>query len=523
MLKKILITTILFSIFVNPVLAITYSPTEIPISEPEIVNPLRGLYKNGTELVALPTKALNSYGRYAWSDIEKGLDTYDFSVLDKDIDLAIANGQKFGFRIRSMKSKTSGVAYVPTYLANDQYGWYTSTSTFIPDWNNPYFLERVEKLLNAISKHYDDKGYTKNISWVEIGMYGQYGEWALSSIYPSTCDATLPYVGAVDCYASDASLNRIIDAHFKAFPNTRKIMMAKTKASAVVYALSKSPEVGWRVDCLGQQGYFDFPTNGNYTSAWTVMQDRWKTAPVVVEYCTNGVLDSSDPNQDDARAQIEKFHISTIANYNIALTTENTADKFMMNGKLAGYRFNLQSLVLPDNLMPGQSFNIETKWFNKGVAPIYEPWDVYLQFRDSSSNTVVWEAKLGVSLKGILPNTQTPTSFQENLTIPASLNPGNYLLSVVIKDPANIYKPLKLANSGLNPDSSYALGSIKIGSTSASSPAPTPKPWTTLAADYTSWFTHYLQSVSGFINGDFSENGTVDGIDYMLWVSQYSK
>lgn len=54
-------------------------------------------------------------------------------------------------------------------------------------------------------------------------------------------------------------------------------------------------------------------------------------------------------------------------------------------------------------------------------------------------------------------------------------------------------------------------------------PASTPKPWTTMATDYAAWLSHYLQSAIGFANGDYSENGVVDGIDYMLWVNNYGK
>ncbi len=57
----------------------------------------------------------------------------------------------------------------------------------------------------------------------------------------------------------------------------------------------------------------------------------------------------------------------------------------------------------------------------------------------------------------------------------------------------------------------------------ASSPTPTPKPWTTLTTDYANWLSYYLQSVRGFAKGDFNENGKVDGIDYMLWVNNYGK
>ncbi len=52
-------------------------------------------------------------------------------------------------------------------------------------------------------------------------------------------------------------------------------------------------------------------------------------------------------------------------------------------------------------------------------------------------------------------------------------------------------------------------------------PSPTPMPWTTIEADYSTWLSHYLQQLTGFANGDFSNNGIVDGVDYLLWAIKY--
>ncbi len=441
-----------FSGFVS---AKTYLPVRIDITAAELPSPMRGLYKNGTE-IAPSSSSPDAYGRYVWSDLESSIDTYDFSVIDRDIIKAISEGRKFSFRIRVMKSKTSGTSYVPKYLTNDQYGWYSGT-TFIPDWNNDYFIARTEKLLTAFGKHLDDMNYTKHINWVEIGIYGQYGEWALSSIYPSSCPLE-PYPGSSDCEASDSNLQKIVDIHFRAFPNIRKVMMAKTRANLVSYALSKSVDVGWRVDCLGRPGYFNFPTQTNYATAWAIMQDRWKTAPVVVEYCTDGTLDASDPSQDDAKKQIENFHISAIANYNLVLSSDNTMEKYILNGKIAGYRIVPTIFEFPDYLS-SSTLNIKSSWLNLGNAPLYEPWDIYYQLRNAQ-NTVVWEGKSNMKLKGFLPNSTTPTTVNDVFSINTGLSSGSYKLILIIKDPKVVRKPLPIAITGVLSDGGYELGTI---------------------------------------------------------------
>lgn len=498
------------------------APTIIPYSAPEIVNPSRGLFKNGTALVELPSPMQDAYGRYAWSDIEKTIDTYDFTVIDKDIDQAILNGQRFAFRIRSMKSKTSGKSFVPEYLANDSYGWF-SNGTFIPDWNNDYYLSRVDKLLYSINQHFISKGYLKHISWVEIGMYGQYGEWSLSGIYPSTCNATIPYVGSPDCYASDANLNRIIDMHFNNFPTIRKIMMAKTRANPVVYALSKSSDVGWRVDCLGQSGYFDFPTNPNFAESWAIMENRWKTAPVVVEYCTDGNLDFADPAKDDAKNHIEKFHISSIANYNIALTAENTAEKFIQNAKLAGYRIGLNK-VQYGSPIPNSEFSINTTWTNYGNAPIYDSWDVYFMLKDTTGN-IVWQVKSSSIIKGLLPNLNSPYSVADKYVFPGNIISGKYKLLVFIKDPQNLRKPLSLAIEGKQADGAYILAEIDVssgGQNQVFNNADQEPDGDVDYIDFNSFVSNFgLSGIVGWIRSDIIKDGTVNIFDFNKLISNF--
>lgn len=78
-----------------------------------------------------------------------------------------------------------------------------------------------------------------------------------------------------------------------------------------------------------------------------------------------------------------------------------------------------------------------------------------------------------------------------------------------------------LGNSRIAP---MDVGAMEYGSTNPSmTPSPSPKPWTTMESDLSAWISHYLQSVTNFIYGDFSENGFVDGIDYMLWANNYGK
>jgi len=41
-------------------------------------------------------------------------------------------------------------------------------------------------------------------------------------------------------------------------------------------------------------------------------------------------------------------------------------------------------------------------------------------------------------------------------------------------------------------------------------------------ADYAIWVTNYNKNLSGASNGDFNSNGKVDGIDFIIWLKNYT-
>jgi hypothetical protein len=314
--KVALTTVIVFQLSVGAAAApeaaafppVTLQPTPISLEDPELVNPGRGFYRwRGVEIVPVPEPAYDEYDRFFWHDpenpeesIETYSGVYNFSRIDNALSAAASRGHKFAFRIRTMANKRSGKRYVPDYLADC--GW-NYRGTFIPDWNSACFLDNAARLMNALGARYNND---PRVAWMDIGLYGEWGEWALSEeTYTAAPQGT--------SMATDESLTRIIDMQVNAFPNVRKVMMAKTRASAVIHALSRSDQIGWRVDCFARNGYFNFHSHPDHLPAWDLMQDRWKTAPVIVEFCTDNVsLSNSTPLK-----QVQEFHISLIGNGNI--------------------------------------------------------------------------------------------------------------------------------------------------------------------------------------------------------------
>lgn len=116
--------------------------------------------------------------------------------------------------------------------------------------------------------------------------------------------------------------------------------------------------------------------------------------------------------------------------------------------------------------------------------------------------------------RGLSSYSQTTGGF-ENVTVTNNTFSNSYDAAIGSIPGTNIVTSPNIVNT-INPVPTPTIVPI-------SSISPSPKPWTNLENDYSIWSTNYLKSISGFISGDFSENGIVDGVDYVLWLLNYAK
>jgi hypothetical protein len=483
---------------------VTTTLTPVPLTSAEIMNPQRGYYQWApTVTVPQPAEMDDAYGRYAWKDLEPVKDQYNFSLIDNAIATAVSKGQKFAFRIRDLKGPTSGVA-VPDYIISEHLAWAFS-STYIPDWSNPLYQDRVKKLVAALSVKYNGNPH---IAWIDMGMFGQYGEWSLGGVDYSQAPA-----GVV--FPDDLVRRGVVDMWVNTFPDTHLVMMAKTSAvnaslypgGPVYYALAKTMPhypIGWRVDCLGRNGYFDFPTNSAYQKQWSLMQDRWKIAPVVVEFCT-------DSDVTAATTQVHDFHISSVGNGNLpswSTYTDAVKAQYGELGKGAGYRYAVTSFRVPSSISTGTTFTVDTTWINQGNAPAYEPWDINIQLLSSADKSVVWQSKLSIDLKTILDS--SAHTFSQSFTLPSTLPQSSYIWAIRITDPRGTRQPMHIANTNtLLPTGAYTFSNVQVGVGTVT--GDTDGDRDVDMVDYQNLVTNFGQAYPA---ADFNGNGKVDIYDY---------
>jgi len=446
--------------------------TAIPVASDDSINPLRGYYRwQNQELVPQAAPARDAYRRYYWKDLEASEGQYNFSAILNDLATARSQGRKFAFRLRMMAGYDDNVVYAPAYIVNNANcqagcGFWADTDTtvpgqtFIPDWNDPWLQQRSRALLTALAAALGPN--IADIAWIDVGMYGQYGEWALrSSAYAS------PPAGITS--ATDASKREFAKMHFDAFPNQQHVMFIPySNKDALTYGLLEqtitSRPVGLRADCLSRYGYFDQWTNR--PAEWAAFANQWQKAPFVSEFCP---FTSGDPqnNPATARQQAAAFHITLFSNGNFetsrpdaerwgALTAAEQNDLLMM-ARESGYRYVVASSTV--NLTAGGALTLTTMLRNDGSAPAYETWQVNAELVNSSG-AVAWTGQMPANLKSLL-GSGASASYQGSWSLPA-LPTGDYTLRLAARDlSASPRAPLKWAISERAADGTLAVATLR--------------------------------------------------------------
>lgn len=426
---------------------VTFIPSPMPISSPELTNPWRGAYKWYDEpgLPGWPTQ--ESYVRYTWRGIEPSEGQYDFSEIDRELALAQARHGKFGLRI--MPALVDNVA-VPDYLMElmPHGKWVTNTfsgkTAYEPDWNDSHYMARAEALIQALGERYNND---PRLGWVDIFPYGDWGEWHTLG-FPST----IPPM-------SESNQRRLVDANIRAFSH-KKLVMFTLSPSTLTYALSRSPNIGIRIDCLGEP---DMGRAVENLKQVPLAQQRWKTAPVIFEFC-------KDANFQQALEQVKIYHGAMVSNGNIYpyenySSTEQQYLKQVFS--TSGYRFVLNRMTLPSKIEINTQFAITTQWSNVNVTPAYNPWEIYIRLQ-KSTGAIVWQGKSNLNLEKLLPTENqttginTPITVTDTFKLPKTIPAGKYSVSIQILDPDNYFDPLNLAIQGRKTDGSYTLGMINV-------------------------------------------------------------
>ena len=284
--------------------------------------------------------------------------------------------------------------------------------------------------MGELGRRYDGD---PRMGWVDVGGYGSWGEWHVSSGEE----------------ISDANAARVVRAVVRAFPRSHVVINAMTPRF-VLAALRAHPRLGLRVDCLGEVDMF------STLATSPEMQRRWKTAPVLSEWCGSWTTSTTRGAQ-----QVRDYHISMTSSGNLkvpyAQMTAAQQEGFTDAARSAGYRYEIRTVTVPQKAARASRITVVWRWRNVGSAPTYDPWDVELRVHDEDG-TVVATRTLDLDLRTLLPGRQTVRS---SIRLP-KVAPGRYDLSVAVTDPDRYLAPMNLAVQGRRADGSYEIGHLRI-------------------------------------------------------------
>jgi hypothetical protein len=304
------------------------------------------------------------YLRLPWSFLEPSEGQYDWSVLDTPAQRWIAKGKRVALRISCCESwmRYATPEWVQQAGAKGHNftvgkGVDENGPFWEPVYDDPVFLDKLERFLSVLAKHYDGNPH---VAFIDVGSYGVWGEghcWASTKL-------------EID----DAVKQQHIDLYVKHFPRTLLAVSddfigpGNRVAHHPLTDRMLAQGVTLRDDSICVQP----PPNSWFHAE--LAQSFWPKLPVVLEHEHYGPSVQRGAWGDGSllAQAVEEYHASymSIHWWPREFLEANRAVIGRINQRL-GYRLQLRKLSWPRQITLGQPFTVEATWANAGVAPCY--------------------------------------------------------------------------------------------------------------------------------------------------------
>jgi hypothetical protein len=364
-------------------------------------NPLRGwvAWWENKEIPPQPCSLVFAYQR--WKDVEPREGQYRFEAWDQEnLRWWWDHGFDVILRLELDYPRKEALADIPDYvLARNRGTWYDKKEIgqgYSPDYDDPYLLERLEKLIAAWGAHYEGQ---PQVPVIQHGIIGHWGEW---HTWPEG-SGKMP---------SEETTGRIVKALKKALPRKYLQIRYHNKWSA------GDARVGFHDDCWGE---LTSCTDGNWCTKFNLelfnLGNRWKTAPNGGEFCDpSRFLVGSESDFQKALKEVRDFHASWLGPA-AGCCDKAPSGRLSEMEKALGYRFVVEEAIFDDETKPGQPWRIQFRVRNAGSAPFYFPWKPELALLDDKGEEL-WTAVLGADPMAWLPGQLTEV---EESVIPSPL------------------------------------------------------------------------------------------------------
>lgn len=448
--------------------------------------------------VRVSPHSANAMIRVGWDAYETRLGEYHFEKMDATFERCLKFGQKLniGCFVTSnagTKQKIDGAfCCYPAYVheAMQRSGqkdgvnelWLSKQKHWEPNFENPYFFERYDALLQAFAA-YLERPVTvdgkmvprkKLIRCIEMRHFGFWGEGAYpKELLPSNSECLIRYADAFARHFPDIRLvvptngmrfspayDALKDYHFRLLTMTNRVGVAgnfrdnwgdnEKRYQALYYAGNRYEKDGAKM--------------------FELIRDRWKAAPLVGEPGRWGpTADGFHPywNLCDQAAYL---HPAVVRNCNVSTGRSATSpsDYSILNDPkaleafhrfyaLIGFRYLVSEAHVTRR---GDRLKIQTGWKNIGLTPTYDAWKVRYFIEDGAGKEI-WSGTSALDLRTVMPDPNVAPGSLEGSTAVQDDRfqnvPKGGRLWLQIVDPDGISPPLALSVKGRNAKGAYCL------------------------------------------------------------------
>ena len=395
------------------------------------------------------------YVRFHWKSLEPEEGKYNWEPIDKEIARAEKLGIPFSFRVMCASAHSATPYASPEWVfkkrgakfamfKNDPNGDSSTGDTkferVTPIFEDPVFIKLHERFIKALAERYDGD---PRISTIDIGSYGNWGEW-------HTYRLGIP--------KPDPKIRKIYaDMYLDNFKKTPLVFMSDDHTT-LEYALGKGkefPKVGIRRDGVGGYWHYQNWIGSKKYSRIPQMGDIWKTRPVLLEFIANAAK-----QKEWSMKRAVDFVISNHAclfNENWQLSQMNDEEKaeFRRLAKDIGAR------ICPRHSraeLSGSNLAVSLDLLNFGNCPIYLPYELVYELRNPDGKvaaTFVSKADPAKWLPGEI-------SLSDEFALPKNLQEGKYELVARLAHKYKIFRDFKFAAKESNPDGSVTLAEISL-------------------------------------------------------------
>ncbi|KPK84907.1 MAG: hypothetical protein AMJ81_04515 [Phycisphaerae bacterium SM23_33] len=389
----------------------------------------------------LPTTV--AYCRWFWRLMEPQRGRYDFSMIDRSLQVCDERGQTLAVRLMA-----HGSAHQPQVP-----DWYAQSCPMTenrqkrvpfmgPVYDAPEYFEHWGRFVREFAARYDEHPLLETIDVTYIGPWGE---------------------GAGEC--SPPQCRRFAELWAEAFVHTPRLGMIGGEQMKAAIATG----AGWRCDCFGDQRFFGSPTVPHYLS-WNHMfdaypsslvqcgaRDAWRTGPVHFETC--GVPMNWYRLNGDIDFVIQqglKYHGTYFMPKSTALPPA-WMDKLDAYCRQLGYRFVLRQATVSTRVPLGGRLHFEAWIENVGVAPIYRRYDFAVRLRQGNREAVI--AFTDEDVRTWLPG---DAYLQRDIPLPEGFDRGWVEVAAALVHPKTEQPSIDFAVRERFPDRWVDLGGFEI-------------------------------------------------------------